>query len=67
MNTWPAGDSGSTSRNPTVETVVTVWYAASSSAEAEQHVADGADHQHQDQRDERAAQSPPVAHWSQRK
>jgi hypothetical protein len=27
---WPAGESGSTSRKPTVETVVTVWYAASS-------------------------------------
>ena len=25
VNTWPVADSGSTSRKPTVETVVTVW------------------------------------------
>ena len=32
VNTWPVSDSGSTSRKPTVETVVTVWYSASSHA-----------------------------------
>jgi len=31
VNTWPAAESGRTSRKPTVATVVTVWYSASRS------------------------------------
>ena len=30
VKTWPAWVSGCTSRKPTVATVVTVWYSASS-------------------------------------
>ena len=32
VKTWPAPSRGSTSRKPTVEMVVTVWYTASRGA-----------------------------------
>ena len=62
VNTWPVADSGSTSRKPDRRDGGDGLVQGVEPREAEQHVADGAEHEHRRERHERESQPAALVH-----
>ena len=62
VKAWPPAERGCTSRNPTVATVVTVWYSGVEPGEAEGDVADRPGHDDADQGGQTEPQPVPCLH-----